>query len=388
MNEYYTTGKFAKLANVTERTLRYYDKVGLLKPSFVADNGYRQYSQSDLLKLQKILLFKNLGFSLEDIEPLLYESNLKDSLKTQLNLVNKRIQYFQSIQDSLKRMIEIENFDTIPWDQWIEMINLISSDDAIVEQYKNSNNLNVRIQLHKQFSVNKEDWFRWVFKQMDFSKVNRLLEIGCGNGELWRVNKVNLRNREIFLSDISQGMIEDAKKRLSQDYSFMIFDCESIPFKKDFFDTIIANHVLFYVKDLDKGLEEIARTLKQTGILYCTTYGKEHMKEITDLVHEFDMDIHLSQFPLYERFGLENGKEILSKYFKQIECIEYNDELHITQAKPLVDYILSCHGNQIEKLQNRYTEFFVFVRNKIKESGAIKIKKQACLFKCLDPYLR
>ena len=46
----YSTGQFAKLANVTERTIRYYDKIGLLKPSFVMENGYRRYTQSDLLK--------------------------------------------------------------------------------------------------------------------------------------------------------------------------------------------------------------------------------------------------------------------------------------------------------------------------------------------------
>ena len=48
---YYKTGQFAKLANVSERTIRYYDKIGLLKPSFVMENGYRQYSDLDLLKL-------------------------------------------------------------------------------------------------------------------------------------------------------------------------------------------------------------------------------------------------------------------------------------------------------------------------------------------------
>ena len=64
--KYYKTGQFAKLANVSERTIRYYDKIGLLKPSFVMENGYRQYSDLDLLKLQKILSLKHLGFSIEE----------------------------------------------------------------------------------------------------------------------------------------------------------------------------------------------------------------------------------------------------------------------------------------------------------------------------------
>ena len=54
MEKYYTTGQFAKMAGVTLRTIRYYDKIGLLKPSHILDNGYRQYCNKDLITLQKI----------------------------------------------------------------------------------------------------------------------------------------------------------------------------------------------------------------------------------------------------------------------------------------------------------------------------------------------
>ena len=77
----FTSGQLAKLANVTLRTIRYYDKEGLLKPSFVADNGFRYYNDNDLIKLQQIMLFKYLGFSLSEIKSMEQESDfvpLKD----------------------------------------------------------------------------------------------------------------------------------------------------------------------------------------------------------------------------------------------------------------------------------------------------------------------
>ena len=67
MDQYYTTGEFARMAHVTIRTIRYYDKKGLLKPSFINESGYRMYSDEDFLKLQKILSLKYLGFSLNEI---------------------------------------------------------------------------------------------------------------------------------------------------------------------------------------------------------------------------------------------------------------------------------------------------------------------------------
>lgn len=64
----------------------------------------------------------------------------------------------------------------------------------------------------------------------------QLLEIGCGNGKLWEYNSYNLRNREIFLSDISEGMLEDTRKKLGNEYNYIVLDGQNIPFKNCFFD--------------------------------------------------------------------------------------------------------------------------------------------------------
>ena len=65
-------GEFAHLSQVTVRTLRYYDEIGLLRPAHVDPwTGYRYYSQDQLSRLHRILTLKDLGLSLEQIEPLL-----------------------------------------------------------------------------------------------------------------------------------------------------------------------------------------------------------------------------------------------------------------------------------------------------------------------------
>lgn len=63
----YTVKKLAELAGISVRTLHYYDEIGLLKPSFVKDNGYRYYAEKELLTLQQILFFRELEFPLEQI---------------------------------------------------------------------------------------------------------------------------------------------------------------------------------------------------------------------------------------------------------------------------------------------------------------------------------
>ena len=64
---YYSSGEFARMAHVTLRTVRYYDKQDILKPSLVTESGARFYTDEDFARLQQILLLKYLGFSLDDI---------------------------------------------------------------------------------------------------------------------------------------------------------------------------------------------------------------------------------------------------------------------------------------------------------------------------------
>jgi DNA-binding transcriptional MerR regulator len=63
----WSIAEVAKMAKVTSRTLRHYDDIGLLPPAYVAANGYRWYEEDDLLRLQQILVLRELGVALPDI---------------------------------------------------------------------------------------------------------------------------------------------------------------------------------------------------------------------------------------------------------------------------------------------------------------------------------
>ena len=143
---------------------------------------------------------------------------------------------------------------------------------------------------------------------------------------------------------------------------------------------VIANHVLFYLKDLNKGLSEINRALKGNGRFICSTYGKDHMKEIDALVKKFDNSIYLSSNNLYDVFGKENGASILGQYFSDVEWIQYEDSLFVDNVDALIAYIVSCHGNQNEIILARYQEFRNFVIKEMKDG--LRITKDAGIFVC------
>lgn len=386
---YYSSGEFAKMAGVSVRTIRYYDKQNILKPSFVNENNARFYTDSDLARLQQILLLKYLGFSLDDIREMTVDTAdshmMKHSLSQQLKLIQDRIEQMQLVEAAIRdTAAAIEENHELDWSHMLHLIHLTGMETSLKRQYQDSTNITARINLHQKYSVNQQGWFPWIYEKAGILPNMKILEIGCGNGALWTENlKLLPKHISILLSDISEGMIRDVRRTIgSQDsrFSYETFDCSSIPQPDNRFDRIFANHVLFYCNDIDAVCREVHRVLKQDGCFICSTYGSHHMKEISRLVQSFDSRIQLAADNLYERFGLENGSSMLKRHFSHVELIRYQDSIYLNHPEPLIEYILSCHGNQNQYLLERYKDFKGFVQKTTKKG--FTITKDAGIFLC------
>lgn len=386
---YYSSGQFAHMANVSLRTIRFYDKQNILKPSYVNPAGARFYTDSDFARLQQILLLKYLGFSLNDIREMTINDTdyhfMLNSLNMQKKLIQDRIEQMQLVENAIEDTVAaIQQDRQIDWSQMLELIHLTNMEKSLKTQYQNTTNISARIRLHREYSINNQGWFPWIYEHCHISAGMKVLELGCGSGALWTENFSKIPPRtEIILSDISEGMLRDVRRTIGQEdnrFSFAVFDCHEIPYPENSFDLVIANHVLFYCADIPRVCGEVRRVLKPKGMLICSTYGPEHMKEISRLVQDFDSRIVLSAENLYERFGLKNGLTYLSPFFSDIHCLKYEDAIELDRPEPLIEYILSCHGNQNQFLLDRYSEFSSFVEKKTK--GGFHITKDAGIFIC------
>ena len=102
-------GDFSRLSQVSIKTLRFYDEVGLLKPTLVdGGTGYRYYSANLLPRLNRILVFKELGFSLDEITMLL-EGNLPAS-QVQEMLWVKRAELKRNVDREQSRLAQVETW--------------------------------------------------------------------------------------------------------------------------------------------------------------------------------------------------------------------------------------------------------------------------------------
>ena len=94
-----TVNEVSKLAGVSIRTLQYYDKIGLLHPSGYTDAGYRLYDDTDMERLQHILLFRELEFSLKDIKVIISspDFNRSKALEQQIELLRLKKEHIENL---------------------------------------------------------------------------------------------------------------------------------------------------------------------------------------------------------------------------------------------------------------------------------------------------
>lgn len=100
-------GEFSALSQISIKTLRHYDEVGLLPPMYVeSETGYRYYSASQLPRLQRILALKDLGFTLDHIAAALDEGINADTLRGMLLL--RRTEQQERVEEEVERLARLE----------------------------------------------------------------------------------------------------------------------------------------------------------------------------------------------------------------------------------------------------------------------------------------
>jgi ubiquinone/menaquinone biosynthesis C-methylase UbiE len=261
----------------------------------------------------------------------------------------------------------------------------ISDPEYVSEQYQDESNLNARIQLHDRFSINKYGWFPWVFDQLNLPAKSHILHLGGGTGLLWlkNLNRVP-RGWDITLSDLSSGMLQEAQRNLrdrQRHFEFAVIDAQAVPFEDESFDAVIANHMLYHVPDRTKALSEIRRVLRPGGRFYASTIGQSHLRELDELMQRFDPSWEPWGADFADSFLLENGLDQLSEWFSRVTLHRYEDDLVITEAKPLVAYVLSGAAESV--VTGRELEFTEFVEQELALHDAVYVTKDSGTFEAL-----
>ncbi len=158
----YTVGKVAELSGVTIRTLHHYDEVGLLSPGGRSAAGYRIYEDSDLERLQRILFYRELGFTLDEISTIVDDphTDALGHLRRQRKLLTGRIDRLSAMVDAIDYEMEARTMD-IPLtpEERLEIFGEFRPEDYAEEAEQRWGDTDSYKESQRRVSsYNKEDW--------------------------------------------------------------------------------------------------------------------------------------------------------------------------------------------------------------------------------------
>lgn len=140
-----TVNEVSRLTGVSIRTLHYYDQIGLLAPSDITESGYRLYDDAALERLQQILLFRELEFSLKDIYKIINSGNFdkKEVLRQQIELLTLKkehlenlIAFARGIEMTGGRNMDFTAFDTKKMEEYAKQAKEKWGDTAAYGEYE------------------------------------------------------------------------------------------------------------------------------------------------------------------------------------------------------------------------------------------------------------
>lgn len=378
----YSYREFANITHTTLRTLRYYESINLITP--IIENGKKYIEEDYFIQLQTIQLLKRVGYTLEEIKYIIKDKNIEEQIIMQKYLLNIQL---TNINIMLSLIDQLQNENNMNISEIYKKFLQIQNKQNLQLQFETPDGLKTRVLFHHKHTHFDKNFHEWMFDHYQFNKNDKVLEIGCGDGTLWQCNKDRIpKNIEIVLSDISQKMIDESYLKLHdilQIKSFDRADCFNLPYDDESFEIVIINHVLMYFENLEQALKEISRVLKKGGTLYCSTIAKDMMKERDEMLKKFDSKISFDQEILYNRFGYENGKEKLLKYFNNIELFDRKEIYEISDIDLFYQFILSGKGlsSNLEVLYRKKEQFYLYLKNYFDKNNVFYLTTHAGMFK-------
>ncbi|WP_141532477.1 class I SAM-dependent methyltransferase [Bacillus thuringiensis] len=197
----------------------------------------------------------------------------------------------------------------------------------VKRQYNVSNHLQTRINTHKHYEEKHVNLDEVVMDHLQLQGDEKILEVGCANGSFLSLLQTNGHTGHLTGLDQSKTMLSEATIKNSI-IEWRLGNAGKLPFEANCYDWIVARHMLYHMKDVEKTIQGFHKVIRPGGSLLATTNSDVTLPRIVEMCNRmldaFDLPKTTSSVT---PFCLENGKEILQSVFHH--------------ATPIVNYISS-----------------------------------------------
>lgn len=365
MENLYTIGQLAKLAGISTKTLRVYERKGLLIPERKEENSYRVYGEEAVRTLEKIQLMKWLDFSLDQIAEFLqlYENVSREKmLLEQKRLLEKKRAQLNTVIAHVDRAVQECRLGE-------QDSNVFLKSLGVIVKNQRADELVGRLRKHAD---EPRGWSRFVFDTADLKEGMKVLDAGAGFGNLWRYNEERLPaglsvtcvDKHNTHMDTFCGYMQEQKadgKFAQGEFTFVWDDLESMPIAEKHYERIFFNHVVSHIGDRAALYRKFAAALSKNGTFICTWGGFLFYEKLQPLLRKFLKDCTELDV-LYHRHKnhIEEWEQELREIFS-VEKHAYEITLSFATAEDFYEYIMQVCKPVREVLELRRAEFLTYL---------------------------
>lgn len=256
----------------------------------------------------------------------------------------------------------------------------LNNRNRTAEQYCNTKNLAIRRAFHEKYSGSAGEFDRWVYNLLQIEAHDVVLEVGSGTGDLWENRLTEGSFKHLVVSDLSDAMIEELMIKMGgrSDITVKKMDICRLQFPDEVFTKVIANSMLYHVKEISVAVSQVYRVLKKEGKFFVTTTSNNGLYSfLCDTLNEYCPNI---LDPSEITFSLENGEKYLSM-FSDVKKVIVKKEMIVTQVEDIVEYIYSMN-NIIDLCRIDKNELMAYYKKICNSKGEIMIPKCYGMFIC------
>lgn len=323
MTKLFSIQEVAKILGITTNKIRFYEKKGLIYPTRGKENAYRYFSEEDIIRLQTILLYRELGLGVSQIEILLKDAtkaNYLEHFYNQWQVVNNQIQELSQMRVALEHIMD--KMYLVAEDEYtkeiVEEIQENVEKMKLKNSWKDKWNFNNWARSYDEdvkldygtlnIYAHYDELLEAVVKQAQehISDNAQVLDIGVGTGNL--ANRFYNLGYEIIGVDQSRAMLDVAKSK-NRGLKVRLGEFMKLPFENKCFDVIVSTYAFHHLTEAEKQLaiEEMMRVLKDDGVIV-----------LGDLMFENEK----GKREVYEMLSDEEKVMVEDEYYTDIEKLE------------------------------------------------------------------
>ena len=389
MEKKMTSGEIAKKAGVSQKAVRLYDEKGLLKPSDYSEGNYRLYDKEALQVLEKIVALKQIGFSLEEIRDNLVKgeaTDVEEALRIQLKTMEEKRYQIDKVIDSINRTLERKK-GALDWDDVAGIVQNVSIDQKADEWHWDA------------LKHTTKDWHVTLFDYVNVKENEKVLDLGCGYGKIWRNNWKKIpKGCKVFGYDVHGSWADDFAKFTSENKSEL---ADGTEFKIEFEDLtkeaawkkikkekeyslILAHYLYFEVKIIEDIVERASKVLSKDGVFSYNGYAVNWW--YTYFLKDFKamgLDTSFIDEGIKEQSKAQDESvAMLNKYFSKVEEIILTNSWRYDNSEDIVEKMLeNFEGNRKYILDNK-KKIQDYYDAKIKKDGEIICDRASVFWNC------